>query len=796
MARHVREEVVLYLLLGRGLAVLQDYAGAYLLAERLVGHADDLNVLDLRVRVEELLELLRVDVLSAADNHVLQAARYLVVAVGRAAGEVSRVEPAVFVDGRGGRLGHLVVALHYIVAARDELAVNIVGHFLVRLGVYYAAFDFRQRVADRLDAHLERISRVAHRAARRGLGLSVDYDDFLHVHLVDDVAHLRYRAGASSHDSRAHVGEVRLCEVLMLHHRDEHRRHAVEAGDVLLVDAGERGLRREVRQRRERRAVRHRGRHREHHAEAVEHRHLYHHAVLGREVHAVADAFAVVDDVVVREHDALREAGRAARVLHVADVVDVDGGGEAVDLLERRHVRARDGLFPREAALHAEVHGDYVAQEWQAAASERLAGRRGLQLGAEFFHNLVVMRIAVALDHDERVRVGLAQQVLGLVDFVGGVDRYEHRADFRRRPEGQVPLRKVRRPYRHVAAGPDAERDESARELVHVVAELGVGARVVQRRVLEGVLVGEFLDYAVEHLREGLFDKFVLLPRVEPLAALALVEALRLHHARGAAEAAHCVDEVQRNQLEVRDVGHPLWVPFERDEAVVVQRVERAHHRVDGQAALADEAVFDGAVYDFRVFQMHVLDVGAEVLDRLFRRFAGVAEGVLQIPERRKVVAGVGIEHLAEPVGVGEYADGLDEQRHARFLRAGQHRVEHGLDGVALLFVALARVLRAEADVWNAQPLRGFDVFSYLGAVFLKGRRVGDVVPRVYAGYRKARLGHLAVRGVRHRGVEDAGLFRELRLVYVVYLYSRKAAVLRDLAEILPCVVVPPEGGK
>ena len=544
VARHIREEVVLYLLLCRGLAVLQDDAGAYLFAERLVGHADDLNVLDLRVRVEELLELLRVDVLSAADNHVLQAARYLIVAVRRAAGEVSSVEPAVFVYRGCGRLGHLVVALHYIVAARDELAVDVVGHFLVRLGVYDAAFDFRQRVADRLDAHLERVARVAHRAARRGFRLSVDYDDFLHVHLVDDVAHLRYRAGTSSHDARAHVGEVRLCEVLMLHHRDEHRRHAVEAGDVLLVDAGERGLSREVRQRRERRAVRHRGGHREHHAEAVEHRHLYHHAVLGREVHAVADAFAVVDDVVVREHDALREAGRAARVLHVADVVDVDGGGEAVDLLERRHVRARDGLFPREAALHAEVHGDYVAQEGQAAAGERLARRRGLQLWAELLHNLVVMRVAVALDHDERVSVGLAQQVLGLVDFVGGVDRHEHSADFRRRPEGQVPLRKVRRPDSHVAAGPDAERDERARELVHVVAELGVCARVVQRRVFEGVLVGEFLDYAVEHLREGFVDKLVLLPRVEPLAALALVEALGLHHARWAAEAAHRVDEV------------------------------------------------------------------------------------------------------------------------------------------------------------------------------------------------------------------------------------------------------------
>ena len=193
---------------------------------------------------------------------------------------------------------------------------------------------------------------------------------------------------------------------------------------------------------------------------------------------------------------------------------------------------------------------------------------------------------------------------------------------------------------------------------------------------------------------------------------------------------------------------------------------------------------------------MYVLDVCAEVLNRLFRRFARVAEGVLQVPERREIVAGVGVEHLAELVRVGEYADGLDEQRHARFLRAGQHRVEHGFDGAALLFVSFARVLGAEADVRYPQVFRSFYVFAYFGAVFLKGRRVGDVVPRVDAGYRKARLGHLAVRCVRHRGVEDARLFRELRLVYVVYLYSGKAAVLRDLAEILPCVVVPPEGGK
>ena len=132
---------------------------------------------------------------------------------------------------------------------------------------------------------------------------------------------------------------------------------------------------------------------------------------------------------------------------------------------------------------------------------------------------------------------------------------------------------------------------------------------------------------------------------------------------------------------------------------------------------------------------MYVLDVCAEVLNRLFRRFARVAEGVLQVPERREIVAGVGIEHLAELVRVGEYADGLDEQRHAGFLRAGQHRVEHGLDSIALVFVSFARVLGAEADVRDAKVFRCFYILAYFGAVFFESRRVRDVVPRVDAGY-------------------------------------------------------------
>ena len=73
-----------------------------------------------------------------------------------------------------------------------------------------------------------------------------------------------------------------------------------------------------------------------------------------------------------------------------------------------------------------EIDGDDVAQEGQAAAGQRLAGRGGLQFGTELFDDLVIVRIAEALDHHERVGIGLPQQVLGLVDLVGGVDGDQH----------------------------------------------------------------------------------------------------------------------------------------------------------------------------------------------------------------------------------------------------------------------------------------------------------------------------------------------------------------------------------
>ena len=65
---------------------------------RLVRHAHHLDVGDLRMGVEELLDLPRVDVLAAADDHVLDAADDLDVAVLAHHREVTGVHPAPRVD--------------------------------------------------------------------------------------------------------------------------------------------------------------------------------------------------------------------------------------------------------------------------------------------------------------------------------------------------------------------------------------------------------------------------------------------------------------------------------------------------------------------------------------------------------------------------------------------------------------------------------------------------------------------------------------------------------------------------
>ena len=77
---------------GGGLAGAQLDPGADFLAVFGIGHADDLNVLDLGVGVEELLDLAREDVLAAADQHVLEPADDLAIALGVDGGDIATID--------------------------------------------------------------------------------------------------------------------------------------------------------------------------------------------------------------------------------------------------------------------------------------------------------------------------------------------------------------------------------------------------------------------------------------------------------------------------------------------------------------------------------------------------------------------------------------------------------------------------------------------------------------------------------------------------------------------------------
>src|SRR5699024_5001056 len=101
---------------------LEPHPGHEFLTVFGVGHADHLGVEDVRVGVEELLHLAWVDVLAAADDHVLDPAGDLHVAVGIHHADVPGVHPAGLVDRLGGLVRLVPVAEHDAVAPGAELS--------------------------------------------------------------------------------------------------------------------------------------------------------------------------------------------------------------------------------------------------------------------------------------------------------------------------------------------------------------------------------------------------------------------------------------------------------------------------------------------------------------------------------------------------------------------------------------------------------------------------------------------------------------------------------------------------
>src|SRR3984893_7010343 len=78
--------------------------------------------------IEEFLDLARIEVLAAADHHVLDAAGDVAIALGVDHGDIAGVHPAAGIEYVGGFFFFVPIAQHDAVAAGAEFAAFAAGH--------------------------------------------------------------------------------------------------------------------------------------------------------------------------------------------------------------------------------------------------------------------------------------------------------------------------------------------------------------------------------------------------------------------------------------------------------------------------------------------------------------------------------------------------------------------------------------------------------------------------------------------------------------------------------------------
>src|SRR3984893_19111697 len=313
---------------GRGLAIVQADPGAELLAIPRVGHTDHLHILDLRVAVEKLLDLARIDVLAAADHHVLDPPDDVAVALGVYGREIAGLHPAGRIDRLARLLLVIPVAEHDRIAASQQIARRAARHD-PPLGIDDLYFAVRRYPSNCRNPPLDRIVGRALEAYRAGLGHAVSDCDLGQVHPLDRAFHDLDRARASGHDPGAQRGEIEFRKIRAVHLGDEHSRDAVNGCALFGRDRLEGSEWMKALARVDHGcAVRQAAEVAEHHAEAVIERHRDAEPVLLGEPHCLPDKETVVQDVVVAEGGAFRKTGRAAGELDVYRVIELQLFGE------------------------------------------------------------------------------------------------------------------------------------------------------------------------------------------------------------------------------------------------------------------------------------------------------------------------------------------------------------------------------------------------------------------------------------------------------------------------------------
>ncbi len=333
-------------------------------------------------------------------------------------------------------------------------------------------------------------------------------------------------------------------------------------------------------------------------------------AVGGREVHAVADALAVVDDIVVGQHDAFGETGRARSVLHVDDFIFAEGSADFGDPLGRDRLAHFDQLLPGEATMLVTGEIDHVAQHRQAAAVQVAGLELGFgQLRADFVHDRHIIGVLEAIHHDQDLGVGLAQQIFSFVDLVRGVDRDQYGTDAGTGKKGQQPLRMVCRPDRDMVAFANADRQQAAGGLIDIVKKFAVRAGIVECRVFQRILVWKFAGDVFDEFPERQVDHRVL-GKQGLTGWLYPCPCLRAAHDRFGRQQAqpfacglldahvlvHRIGEGREDDRGIFQIAAPAFDPFEGDKAVVAVFIEQVKGFENRQIAVAQHPVAEFAI--------------------------------------------------------------------------------------------------------------------------------------------------------------------------------------------------------
>ena len=297
------------------------------------------------------------------------------------------------------------------------------------------------------DPALQRIVRRALKADRAGFGHAVGDGDVAHVHLLVDAPHHLDRAGRAGHDAGSQRRQVEFGKLGMVEFGDEHGRYAVERRALLTLD----GL--QCRQRIESFAgidhgcaQRDRSKIAHHHAEAVIERNRNADAVVFGQAHRAADEITVVEDVMMRQRDALGRSGGAAGKLNIDRIVELQCLGERRQRIPVPCAAQRRHLFERNRAGKSRAadldHGAQLRQPRRVQIA-RLRFRQFRHQRVEHFH--VVAGLECRRRND-RGASDLGKCEFKLAQAVCGIDGDENEPRLGGGKLRQRPFRPVERP--------------------------------------------------------------------------------------------------------------------------------------------------------------------------------------------------------------------------------------------------------------------------------------------------------------------------------------------------------------